>query len=67
MKINIEDINIEALRQDMMDYFTSAMFISSPVALVDLTKVEKASAVVLIQIALDNDFNLSNYLNSYTR
>ena len=51
----------------MIDYFTSAMFLASPVALIDLTKVENASDVELIQIAIDNNFNLNNYVNRYRR
>lgn len=57
----IDDIDIEKLRKDLIDYFTSAMFMVSPVALVDLTEVENASAEKVIQIALDNKFDLTKY------
>ena len=67
MYINIEDINIEKLRQDLIDYFTSAMFLASPVALIDLTRVENAGEKELIQIAINGGFNLNNYINKYTR
>lgn len=40
MNIDIEALDIEQLRKDLIDYFTSAMFMVSRVALVDLTKVE---------------------------
>lgn len=62
MNIDINDIDIEKLRNDLIEYFTSAMFIVSPVALVDLTEVENASDEELIQIALDNKFDLRKYL-----
>ena len=60
--MNIDNIDIEKLRKDLIDYFTGAMFMVSPVALVDLTEVENASDEKLIQIALDNKFDLKKYL-----
>lgn len=57
----MQDIDIDLLRQDLIDYFTSAMFMVSPVALVDLTEVENASDDEIIKIALDNGFDLKNY------
>ena len=67
MYINIEDIDTEKLRQDLIDYFTSAMFLASPVALIDLTDIETANKEELIQIAINEGFNLNNYINKYTR
>ena len=67
MNINIEDLDIERLRQDLIDYFTSAMFFASPVALVDLTEVENANDEKLIQIAINNNFNLNNYINKHIK
>ena len=55
-------MDIEKLRNDLIEYFTSAMFIVSPVALVDLTEVENASDEKVIKIALDNKFDLSKYI-----
>lgn len=57
------DIDVDKLRQDLIDYFTSAMFMVSPVALVDLTEVENASDEKVIKIALDNGFDLCNYID----
>ena len=62
MNIDINDIDIEKLRNDLIEYFTSAMFIVSPVALVDLTEVENDSDEKVIKIALDNKFDLSKYI-----
>lgn len=62
MNIYINDIDIEKLRNGLIEYFTSAMFIVSPVALVDLTEVENARDEMVIKIALDNKFDLSKYI-----
>ena len=63
MQINIEDIDIERLRNDLIDYFTSAMFIVSPIAIVDLSEVERANDEELINIAINNKFDLTRYIN----
>lgn len=62
MDLDINDINIEKLRKDLIDYFTSAMFFVSPVALAYKTKVENASSMEVINIALDNKFDLRKYI-----
>ena len=62
MNINLEDIDIDRLRKDLIEHFTASMFIVSPVALVDLSKVVNASDEEVIQIAKDNNFNLKEYL-----
>lgn len=62
MNINIEDINVNKLRKDLIEHFTASMFIVSPVALMDLTKVENASDEEVIKIAIDNRFDLNHYL-----
>ena len=67
MEIDLDDIDIERLRSDLSDYFTSAMFIASPVALIDLTRVENASDEELIRIAIANHFNILDYVNEYER
>lgn len=61
------DIDVDKLRQDLIDYFTSAMFMVSPVALVDLTEVENASDEKVIKIALDNGFDLHNYIDDFIK
>lgn len=56
----MENIDIEKLRSDLIDYFGSAIpFI--PVAMGDLIEVENASEDSLIQIAINNGFDLDNY------
>ena len=53
-------INIEALRQDLIDYFGTAMM-GNPIALMELVKVEQASPEELVKIAEDNNFDLEDY------
>lgn len=55
-----EEIDYERLRNDLMNYFGSAMMYY-PVAVVELSEVEHASPSKLIQIAIQNGFNLDNY------
>lgn len=62
MNINIDDIDIEKLRKDLIDYFTSAMFMVSQIALIDLTEVENANSEKVVRIALENKFDLTQYL-----
>ena len=61
--MKIEDIDIEELRKDLIDYYQGIMFNISPAALVEMTEVEYASPEKLIEIALRNNFNLDNYRN----
>ena len=54
-------IDIERLRRDLMDYFGSAMFSGFPMAMVDVMRIESASADTLIRIASENGFDLNKY------
>lgn len=61
------EIDIEKLRSDLMNYFGTATGFF-PVATMDLIKVENASAEELVNIALNNNFDLNNYIvSSYTK
>lgn len=53
-------IDIERLRRDLIDYFGAAMMYY-PVAVINLSEVESASSEELIDIAINNGFNLDNY------
>lgn len=53
-------IDIERLRDDLIDYFGTAMFYN-PAAMMDLEKVRKASDEELIEIAKNNGFDLDKY------
>lgn len=53
-------IDIDKLRAALIDYFGTAMQYN-PVALMDLTKVENASPEELVNIALENGYDLEDY------
>ncbi|MBE6145775.1 MAG: hypothetical protein E7171_04060 [Firmicutes bacterium] len=55
------EIDIEKLRKDLIDYYGTAMFNASSLAIIELTKVENASPQELINIALKNNFDLTEY------
>lgn len=55
-------INIEDLRKDLIDYFTSAMFMVSPSAMMDVQRVEQASSEELIEIAQQCKFDIDKYI-----
>lgn len=64
----IDKIDIESLKKDLIDYYGTAMFSSSPIALMDLSKIERVSEEELIEIALNNNFDLNKYTyNSKSR
>ena len=60
----MQEIDFERLREDLVDYFGSAMFNGFPAAVIDVTQVETASNEQLIQIAQSNGFDLNNYIKS---
>ena len=64
MYIDEDEFDFEKLRQDLMDHFTAAMFSVSPVAMMDLTRVENAGYEELIRIAVSNNFDLNKYINN---
>ena len=55
-------IDIEKLRDDLIDYFGTAMMSGFGAAVMDLTKVERANPEELIQIAINCGFNLNDYV-----
>lgn len=62
MNINIEDIDINRLRNDLIDYYGTAIAYS-PQAIIDLSNIENSSPYELVMIAINNNFNLENYIN----
>ena len=62
MNIDINSIDIERLRKDLIDHFTALMFMVSGAALIELNEVENANSEELIQIAINNKFNLNKYI-----
>lgn len=61
------NIDINKLREDLKDYFGSAMFNVSPIAMINLEEVEKASDEELIEIAISYGFDLNKYKDSYNK
>lgn len=53
-------IDIEALRKDLIDYFGTATPFN-PIAYMDVIKVENADPNELIEIAIKNNFDLDDY------
>ena len=53
-------IDVEKLRKDLIDYFGTAMSFM-PIAMMELSEVQKANENELIKIAKDNGFDLSKY------
>lgn len=58
------NIDFERLRQDLIDYFGTAMTIGFGAAIIDISKIENASNEELINIAKQNGFNINNYVIS---
>lgn len=56
------EIDIRRLRRDLKDYFGTAMFNASPMAIMDLSKVDRASDMEIIEIAQENGFDLRKYI-----
>ena len=59
MKVTID---IDRLRRDMKDYYGTAMFNASPIAVMDLSRVERASDMEIVEIAQKNGVDLSDYI-----
>lgn len=59
--MDVNEINISKLRHDLDEYFTSAMFMVSKFAIMDMVDVQTASPDKLIEIAKQNKFDLSKY------
>ena len=53
-------IDVDALRDDLMNYYGSAMQFN-PVAMMDLVKVENASDEEIVNIAINNGINIYDY------
>lgn len=57
------EIDIYKLRKDLINYYKEALYLGGyGAAIIDITKVERASIEELINIALNNNFNLNNYI-----
>ena len=54
-------IDIDKLREDLEDYFGTAMFSGNPQAMMDFEKVKRASTQQLILIAQRCGFDINDY------
>lgn len=59
-------IDIEKLRNDLIDYLGTAFYTGYDVAIVEISKVQNASAEELIAMVEQYGFNLNEY-ETYTR
>ncbi len=61
-------MDIEALKEDLIDYYGTAMMSGFPMAVMDLSEIENASDSELISIAKKAGFDLNNYsIKGYER
>lgn len=63
--MNIDEIDFNRLRSDLINYFGTAVISASPLALADLSRVENADREELINIAMEIGLNLDNYKIAY--
>ena len=56
------ELDISRLRRDLMDYYGTAMFSASPMAVMELSKIESASDYEIVRIAQDLGVDLSDYI-----
>ena len=56
------NINVKNLKRDLISYFGSAIFMVSPIAMMELARVERATSEELIEIEKENGFDLCNYM-----
>lgn len=56
------EIDIERLRNDLKDYYGTAMFAGFSIAMMDLSTVEQASDEVLVKMAEKAKIDLRKYV-----
>ena len=56
------ELDIDRLRDDLKDYYGTAMFNASPMAVIDLGKVERASDQEIVDLAQEQGFDLRDYI-----
>ena len=58
----MDEIDVDRLREDLEDYFGTAMFNGNPQAMIELEEVKSASTQELILIALNYGFDINYYI-----
>ncbi len=56
----VNNMDYESLREDLKDYFGTAIAFNQ-MAIIDLMMIESASNDKLVEIAIQNGFDLDNY------
>ena len=56
------EIDIRRLRRDLEDYYGTAMFSGFPMAVMDVSRVERMSAQELVELAQKNGVDLRKYV-----
>lgn len=54
-------IDVDDLREDLIDYFGTGMFNASPAMMIMLEKVKSASDMGVVDIAIKNGFDIRKY------
>lgn len=67
MYINIEDIDVEKLRNDIINYYQSAMFMVSSIAMMDMQQAQSASDEWIIKKAIELKFDLNKYIKQISK
>ena len=57
----MSQIDIDRLREDLEDYFGTAMFNGNPQSMMELEEVKRASEQELISLATRCGFNINEY------
>ena len=61
MDIDMNDYDIDSIRDDLEDYFGTAMVNSSPFAMVDLIDLSTKSDYEILSMAINMGINIDNY------
>ena len=56
------EIDVKRLRSDMKDYFGTALFNGFPMAVMDLSNIERLSDQELVEMAQKNGLDLRKYI-----
>ena len=54
-------IDVERLRRDLKDYYGTALFSASPMAVLDLSRIERASDLEIVEEAQRIGLDLTEY------
>ncbi len=60
----MNDFDFEKLRNDLVDYYGTAVFSGFPMAIMDVSRMESASREDLLREAMKNGMELNKYKNS---